>query len=698
MKVLVVEDELGVAQSLQHLLSHYHYAVDIAADAETGLQMSEAFAYDLAILDIALPGMDGLSLCQRLREQGLEMPVLLLTGQNCKSSQKAAALNVGADDYVSKPFDTEELMARIQALLRRHSANVQPILSWGALSVDPGSRRVTYGVHLLSPTPKEYAILELLLRNSQMALSAADIIDRVWDSADAPGDEVVRYHIKELRQKLKAAGAPKAFIQTVHGVGYRVNPLFSDHLANQVEKQPSLPQVAELTSVNEQLRQTLEELQMTSEQLRVQNKELQATRRELEQERHRYQDLFEFAPDGYLVTDRSGRIQAANQAAVTMLGMAASELTNRPLENFIHPADRRSFCAYLKQHRWPQNWEVMIHAAQQDFVPVLISVTLMLDDQQQVTGLRWLLRDIRDRKRMEQQLQAARDELEQRVIERTATLHQREAFLSSIYHGAAQPIFVVDVTAAGNFHYVDFNRAALEISGLSLEEIQNQTPEAVFGDSIGGDFRQNYQRCVDAGSSLTYEERFTLDQHDVWTITTLSPIRDQGGQIHRLVGTVFDISDRKRAEEALQHSEAQARLAIQVGQLGTWQYDPRTEWVVLDERMREIWGESAETTTLPLSTMMERIHPDDREQVAIAIQSALDPASSGQYAVECRIVWADGTEHWILANGLVQFQGEGAARQPYSFFGTILDVTDRKQSERIPKQQIRRAYRLSDIA
>lgn len=698
MKVLVVEDDLGVAQSLQHLLSHYHYAVDIATDAEAGLQMVEVFAYDLAILDIALPGMDGLDLCQQLREQGLQMPVLLLTGQDCKGPQKAAALNVGADDYVLKPFDAAELMARVQALLRRHGMNAQPILTWGALSVDPSSRRVTYGAQLLSLTPKEYAILELLLRNAQVTLSAAEIIDRVWDSADAPGEEVVRYHIKELRQKLKAVGAPKTFIQTVHGVGYRVNPIFSDCLANQVEQQPNLPQVAELTSVNEQLRTTLEELQMASETLRVQNEELQATRRELEQERQRYQDLFELAPDGYLVTDRSGRIQAANQAAVTMLGLTARELTNQPLENFIHLTDRRSFCAYLKQHRWPQNWEVMIHAAQQESLPVLISVTLMLDEQQQVTGLRWLLRDICDRKRMEQQLQAARDELEQRVIERTATLHQREAFLSSIYHGAAQPIFVVDVTAAGDFRYVDFNRAALEISGLSLDEIQNQTPEAAFGDSVGGQFRQNYQRCVDADSSITYEERFTLDQRDVWTMTTLSPMRDQGGRIHRLVGTVFDISDRKRAEQALQHSEAQARLAIQVGQLGTWQYDPRTEWVVLDERMREIWGESAETTTLPLSTMMERIHPDDREQVAIAIQAALDPASSGQYAVECRIVWADGTEHWILVNGLVQFQGEGAARQPHNFFGTILDVTDRKQSEITLKRQIRQEYLLSDIA
>jgi DNA-binding response OmpR family regulator len=223
MRILVVEDDRDVARILKLLLSSHCYAVDVAIDGATGWQMVEAFEYDLVILDVLLPKLDGVSFCQQLRAQGYTMPVLLLTGLN-GSHEKVAALNAGADDYVVKPFDQEELIARVQALLRRSSTTVQPVLSCGTLRMDPSRRSVIYGDHNLHLTPKEYALLELLLHHGQRVLSAETMLEHAWTSEEAPGQEAVRVHIKGLRQKLKQAGAPADLIETMYGAGYRLNP------------------------------------------------------------------------------------------------------------------------------------------------------------------------------------------------------------------------------------------------------------------------------------------------------------------------------------------------------------------------------------------------------------------------------------------------------------------------------------------
>lgn len=233
MKILIVEDEYVTSEALRHLFESYHYAVDTAADGETGLQMIEDFEYDVIILDIVIPRIDGISLCQQLRAQKLTTPILLLTGHD-RNDQTAYALNAGADDYMVKPFDIEELMARIQALLRRGGSVIQPVLRWGNLAIEPNSRQVTYGNQNIPTTPKEYAILELFLRNPQKIYSAGTILDRVWDSLAFPGEESVRGHIKELRRKLKQVGAPRKLIETVYRVGYRLNPVYAAEQAAQI--------------------------------------------------------------------------------------------------------------------------------------------------------------------------------------------------------------------------------------------------------------------------------------------------------------------------------------------------------------------------------------------------------------------------------------------------------------------------------
>jgi DNA-binding response OmpR family regulator len=224
MKILVVEDDELIAQTLRIILSNQNYAVELAPDGQAGLELVETFDYDLLLLDVMLPKLDGISLCRQVRSQGYQMPILLLTGQDSKHD-KAIGLDAGADDYVVKPFDTEELVARIRALLRRAMASTQPLLEWGALRLDPSSCEVIYDEKLLSVTPKEYALLELFLRNNRRVFSCDAILEHLWTYDDMPGEEAVRTHIKGLRQKLKTAGAPTTFVETVYGIGYRLNPL-----------------------------------------------------------------------------------------------------------------------------------------------------------------------------------------------------------------------------------------------------------------------------------------------------------------------------------------------------------------------------------------------------------------------------------------------------------------------------------------
>jgi DNA-binding response OmpR family regulator/HPt (histidine-containing phosphotransfer) domain-containing protein len=221
MKILVVEDDLLVADALRSTLSSHNYAVEVANDGRAALDCIEAFKYDLLLLDVILPKLDGISLCRHIRSQGYMMPILLLTSRDSKHD-RAVGLDAGADDYVIKPFDPEELSARIRALLRRGNDNVQPILTWKDLTLDPRNCEVTYQDRVLTLTPKEYALLELFLRHNRRLFSCGAILEHLWTYEDAPSEEAVRTHIKGLRQKLKGVGAPHNLVETVYGIGYRL--------------------------------------------------------------------------------------------------------------------------------------------------------------------------------------------------------------------------------------------------------------------------------------------------------------------------------------------------------------------------------------------------------------------------------------------------------------------------------------------
>lgn len=221
MKVLLVEDDEALTSALAEVLTDkQNYVVDTATDGEAGWQLIQASPYSLVVLDIMLPKLSGIDLCQRLRRGGYKMPVLLLTARD-SSDDRVMGLDVGADDYVIKPFDLPELLARMRALLRRSSLETSPEMVWAGLRLEPSNCRVSYRGAFLQLTPKEYQLIGLFLRHQGQLLSRAAIIDHVWSMDAPPTDDTVKVHIKSLRKKLKAAGSPPDLIETVYGMGYR---------------------------------------------------------------------------------------------------------------------------------------------------------------------------------------------------------------------------------------------------------------------------------------------------------------------------------------------------------------------------------------------------------------------------------------------------------------------------------------------
>lgn len=220
MKILLIEDDEILVAQLTNYLASQNYIVESVGDGRLVKEYVQATNYDLVLLDLHLPGADGISLCQQLRQGGYGGAILLQTVE-ADSDYKVAGLDAGADDYIVKPFLLEELSARIRALLRRPQGITNPVLQWGKLQLNPSICQVSYGDRPVTLSPKEYNLLELFLRNPQRVFNSAVLLERVWGFDETPGEETVRTHIKRLRQKLKQAGAD-AVIENIYGMGYRL--------------------------------------------------------------------------------------------------------------------------------------------------------------------------------------------------------------------------------------------------------------------------------------------------------------------------------------------------------------------------------------------------------------------------------------------------------------------------------------------
>lgn len=268
MKILLVEDDKITANMLAQALNAHNYTVNTAADGETGLQLAQVYDYDLILLDVMIPKLDGISLCRELRARGSQKPILLLTALD-SSKDRVQGLEAGADDYVAKPFNLPELLARIRALLRRGKATLSSTnLTWEKLQVNLDTTEVTYGEKLLHLTPKEYNLLELFLRNPRRIFSRSAMLDRVWSAGEFPQEEAVTAHIKGLRQKLKAAGMTVDLIETVYGLGYRLKSLPEEVESKTIEREtPVLPD--DRNSFSGTSNPAIEKLNSTSKRAKV---------------------------------------------------------------------------------------------------------------------------------------------------------------------------------------------------------------------------------------------------------------------------------------------------------------------------------------------------------------------------------------------------------------------------------------------
>ena len=237
MRILLVEDDESIVDVLTVILTERNYRVDVARDGQAGWEIAESQTYDLILLDVGLPKLDGISVCRRLRQVGNQVLVMLMTARDT-TTDKLFGLDAGADDYVVKPFNLQELTARIRALLRRRGAIASPILEWGCLSLDPNTRGVTYEENPLQFSHKEFQLLELFLQHPNRVFSRSAIVNEVWSLDETPPNEdTVKSHIKSIRRKLDVFDA-RDLIETLYGQGYRLNPDY------RLEK----PQTAQLKS------------------------------------------------------------------------------------------------------------------------------------------------------------------------------------------------------------------------------------------------------------------------------------------------------------------------------------------------------------------------------------------------------------------------------------------------------------------
>ncbi|MEV0913333.1 response regulator transcription factor [Streptomyces sp. NPDC049967] len=219
MRLLIVEDEKRLAISLARGLTAEGFAVDVVHDGLEGLHRASDGAYDLVVLDIMLPGMNGYRVCAALRAAGHEVPILMLTAKDGEYDE-AEGLDTGADDYLTKPFSYVVLVARVRALLRRRGGSASPVVTVGALRMDTAARRIHLGGDEIVLTTKEFAVLEQLALRAGQVVSKAEILEHVWDFAYDGDPNIVEVYVSTLRRKLGAAA-----IRTVRGAGYRLEAL-----------------------------------------------------------------------------------------------------------------------------------------------------------------------------------------------------------------------------------------------------------------------------------------------------------------------------------------------------------------------------------------------------------------------------------------------------------------------------------------
>lgn len=255
MRILLIDDDEILVDVLKRSLSSQRHIVDIAEDGQMGWEYVQSGEYELILLDVNLPELDGVSLCEKIRSEGYTTPILLMTAKNA-SQDRIRGLDAGADDYLTKPLDLGELNARVRALSRRKEVIPSTVLEVNGLILDPSSCEVSYQGQPIQLTAKEYSLLELFLRNPARVFSRSQILDRIWTLDDPPLEESVKAHIKGLRKKLKKAGVTN-WIENVYGIGYRFNSQVSQSHETKPTERSDRPV---LSSIESDFNQKMEQM------------------------------------------------------------------------------------------------------------------------------------------------------------------------------------------------------------------------------------------------------------------------------------------------------------------------------------------------------------------------------------------------------------------------------------------------------
>ncbi|MDZ8083651.1 MAG: PAS domain S-box protein [Nostoc sp. SerVER01] len=460
-------------------------------------------------------------------------------------------------------------------------------------------------------------------------------------------------------------------------------------------------QSREIMEVNQQLQQALEEFRTAQEELRQQNEELLAARELVELERQRYQDLFEFAPDGYLVTNTAGIIQEVNHAAARLLAMPQEDLVNKPIALFVAQEDRQTFTTRLNNCQQVQEWEISLKPRKKKPFPASIKVAAIYNSQGEQVGWRWLLCNISERQQAKEVLRQANDELERRVAERTAelvmsnvqleqeisqrqrveeALRQSENLYRQLVESQTDIIIRIDLQGRVTFA----NVAACQTFGWKEDEFRGESIfEFVHPDDLP-QVRENMTNLISSSYALTTGERRVLTVKGIrWFQWKSIAIKDEKGEIVEIQSVGRDITEqqaalqhRQIAEEALRQSEEKFRNFAENTQAVIWIANPDSlHPLYISPAYEEIWGRSCENLFEQSEFLIDTVHPDDRDRASKLIEQLLNNQSA---SAEYRIFRLDGSLRWIWNRGFPICDRQGKIKY---YSGIAEDITERKLAE-----------------
>ena len=452
-------------------------------------------------------------------------------------------------------------------------------------------------------------------------------------------------------------------------------------------------QTAEVIQVNDELQQTLARLQLVEEELRQQNQQLLVASEIAELERQRYQDLFEFAPHGYLITDTTGVIQEANHAVATLLSVKQNYLVGKPLIRFIPEPEWEYLITQLQTVQQLEDWEIHLQPPSGKSFPASLRAAAIYKQGKRV-GWRWLLCDISSRKQAEAALHQASEELEMRVMESTHELlvsnellqqeiTERQRVEQSLQKSEklyrqlveTQTDLIVRIDLQGRLTFA--NTVVCETLGQQLDELLGESMFEFFHPDDLPQIRENIRKLISSPHQLiTDEERLLTVNGMRWLQWNVTAIENESGEVVELQGVGRDITKRKQIKDSLRESEARLSLALEATQMGIWDWDLCTNQVVCSANMALLYGLPNNSGVESIEDFFQLVHPEDRECLSEVIARSIEERS--EYKCEFRIVWLDGAIHWLSGNGKVFFNELG---EPIRLIGTTRCINERKQAE-----------------